>query len=109
MKWLIAGRKGQSAMLGTIPSVKDYGISYSLKRGQSNISRSGRAIMVRNTTRNAKRVGKEYFPYQFPEVAQPRAGYGNFIEEIFKNPQFFSKIQAKIESLVNYYLVPRKI
>lgn len=108
MNWLLAGRGAQSEMLGTIPSVKNYGISYDLKRGQSSISRSGRAVMVRDTANNRDRLAIRFFPYEFPEVAKPRAGYKNFVDEIFKNPQFIGKIQAKVQSLVSYYLTPRK-
>lgn len=108
MKWLLNARRGHAMMLASIPSVKEYGINYNLGPKQRSSSRSGRAIMNRNTRRNREKIPLKFFPYSFPEVAKPSAGYINFIDEIARNPKFNMSVRRKMNSIINYYLKPRK-
>ncbi len=108
MKWLLEANKGMNTILGTIPSVRDYGISYELTGRQKALSRSGRAIMLKDSGHNLRRGTAKNFPYKFPKVAKPSAGFKNFIDEIARNPRFTDRLQQRIQTIISYYLTPRK-
>ncbi len=108
MKWVLDAKRGNKAMLGTLPSLKSYGIGYDLTTNQQKYSRSGRALMFKNTSKNRQKIAIKNFPYEFPEAAIPSAGYKNFIEAIANNPKFTSRLNRRLQSIMNYYLVPRK-
>lgn len=104
MQWLLNARRGDNAMLATLPSLKNYGISYDIQ--DPAFSRSGRALMLnRDKQRNRKRMPLKYFPYSFPEVGVPKAGAKNFIEEIATDKKFTGRMNNRIKAAVERILI----
>ena len=96
MQWLLEAHRGDRAIHATLPSVKQYGISYDIDPA---FSRSGRALMLnRNKPRNRDRMPLKYFPYTFPEVAKPKAGAKNFIDEIANDPKFITNLDKRVRA-----------
>jgi hypothetical protein len=116
MRWLLEGRRGNRAIYSRVPDITKYGIAYSLPGSKwKSRSRSGRALMIpeyRETRSGKKRnnhhvLAIRYFPYQYPEVAIPRPGFKNFIEEISRDPTFTAKLQARLDVIIRNYLIKR--
>lgn len=99
MKWLLEAYRGSAAIYSTIPNVKSYGITYDLAQGMTRFSRSGRALMLRKTPTNKQRLESRYFPYTMPEVARPRAGARNFIDEVARDKNFVDGLNAGIKNI----------
>lgn len=101
MKWLLEAHRGNNAIYSTLSNVKDYGITYDVGPGMGRFSRSGRAIMLKNTAANRRRLAVRYFPYTMPEIARPRAGAKNFIDEVATDKAFVSNLDAGVKKIFN--------
>ena len=99
MKWLLEAYRGNAAIYSSLNNIKSYGITYDLQRGMARFSRSGRALMLRKTATNKQRLESRYFPYTMPEIARPRAGARNFIDEVARDKEFVSTLNAGIKNI----------
>jgi len=99
MKWLLEAYRGNAVIYSSLNNIKSYGITYDLEHGMARFSRSGRALMLRKTPTNKKRLESRYFPYTMPEIARPRAGAKNFIDEVARDKDFVSNLNDGIKNI----------
>ncbi len=105
MKWILEASRGDSAIYGTLPSVREYGISYGESANALNrFSRSGRALMIHGESKR----GRGEFPYGMPEVIKPKAGAANFLEEISRSRPFVQELNRRVKRVIDEFLIPRK-
>jgi hypothetical protein len=99
MRWILNANEGDNAIYGTLPSVKEYGISYTESTKALRWSRSGRALM---------RKDRNHSMYGLPEVVKPRRGADNFLEEISRDPSFAKDLDKRVKSVIDKRLILKK-
>ncbi len=97
MRWVLNASKGNNALVGINPDVRDYSIVYDLDARQRPYSRSGRALMIQTHRDRQLGVPLTSRRYNFPEGAKPTDGRKNFIESLSKNDVFVNKLKSIAE------------
>jgi hypothetical protein len=98
MQWLL---DTTGDVLGDMrPRISNYAITYDMSGERANISRSGRAIMIKPSVAKAGKVKTQGRSYKFPSIAKAVKGK-NFIEEIVLDKRFRTLITETVREVMN--------